>query len=54
MVVVEHARDQVGSQVPVRVTSVLTTATGRLVFGRPASDTSDTGDRPRRRTSRPA
>src|SRR3954471_4061162 len=34
MVVVERARDRVGTEVPVRVTSVLTTATGRLVFGR--------------------
>jgi uncharacterized protein YacL len=34
MVVVEKARDRVGSEVPVRVTSVLTTANGRLVFGR--------------------
>jgi uncharacterized protein YacL len=34
MVVVERARDRVGSEVPVRVTSVLTTANGRLVFGR--------------------
>ncbi|MDT7538326.1 MAG: hypothetical protein QOI82_1911 [Actinomycetota bacterium] len=36
MVVVERARDRVGSEVPVRVTSVVTTANGRLVFGRPA------------------
>jgi uncharacterized protein YacL len=34
MVVVEHARDRVGGDVPVRVTSVVTTANGRLVFGR--------------------
>jgi uncharacterized protein YacL len=34
MVVVERARDRVGSELPVRVTSVLTTANGRLVFGR--------------------
>jgi uncharacterized protein YacL len=34
MVVVERARDRVGSDVPVRVTSVVTTANGRLVFGR--------------------
>jgi uncharacterized protein YacL len=34
MVVVERARERVGSEVPVRVTSVLTTANGRLVFGR--------------------
>lgn len=42
MVVVEHARVRIGQDVPVRVTSVLTTANGRLVFGRPA----DQPDRP--------
>ncbi len=46
MVVVERARDRVGSEVPVRVTSVLTTANGRLVFGRPA-DLPDAPARPR-------
>ncbi|HEU0101980.1 MAG TPA: PIN domain-containing protein [Mycobacteriales bacterium] len=35
MVVVETARERVGSEVRVQVTSVLTTANGRLVFGRP-------------------
>ena len=35
MVVVEGGRRSLGSEVPVRVTSVLTTANGRLVFGRP-------------------
>jgi uncharacterized protein YacL len=34
MVVVERARDRVGGEVSVRVTSVVTTANGRLVFGR--------------------
>jgi uncharacterized protein YacL len=38
MVVVERARERIGSEVSVRVTSVLTTANGRLVFGRPADD----------------
>ncbi|MCA1711047.1 MAG: TRAM domain-containing protein [Actinobacteria bacterium] len=38
MVVVERARERIGSEVPVRVTSVLTTANGRLVFGRPADE----------------
>ena len=38
MVVVERARTHVGSDVAVRVTSVLTTANGRLVFGRLADD----------------
>ena len=35
MVVVERARDSVGREVTVLVTSVLTTANGRMVFGRP-------------------
>jgi hypothetical protein len=34
MVVVERSRDRVGKEVAVRVTSVVTTANGRLVFGR--------------------
>ena len=41
MVVVEKARAQIGQELRVRVTSVLTTANGRLVFGRPAQE----GDR---------
>lgn len=40
MVVVEGGRPRLGQEVPVRVTSVLTTANGRLVFGRPADDDS--------------
>jgi len=36
MVVAEDARERIGSDVVVRVTSVLTTANGRMVFGRPA------------------
>ena len=36
MVVVERAREHVGSELPVQVTSVLTTANGRLVFARPS------------------
>ncbi len=47
MVVVEGARDRIGKVAPVRVTSVLTTANGRLVFGRPA-DAPDAAPRPRR------
>ena len=43
MVVVEQARPQIGSDVSIRVTSVLTTANGRLIFGRPASDTAAPG-----------
>ncbi len=38
MVVVERARDQVGHEAQVRVTSVLTTANGRMVFARPAAE----------------
>ena len=37
MVVVERARDGVGSEALVQVTSVLTTANGRMVFARPQS-----------------
>ncbi|MCA0329738.1 MAG: hypothetical protein LCI03_07515 [Actinobacteria bacterium] len=37
MVVTEHARDRVGQDVRVTVTSVLTTANGRLVFAKPAT-----------------
>ena len=45
MVVVERARDRVGSEVGVRVTSVLTTANGRLVFGRPGDEGSEPAPR---------
>jgi uncharacterized protein YacL len=38
MVVVEGGRSRLGQEVGVRVTSVLTTANGRLVFGRPSDD----------------
>lgn len=37
MVVAERCRDRIGQEVTVRVTSVLTTANGRMVFGHPAS-----------------
>ena len=37
MVVVEHARERIGKEVPVTVTSVMTTANGRLVFGKQAA-----------------
>ena len=47
MVVVEGARDRIGDVAPVRVTSVLTTANGRLVFGRPVDEAQP--PRPRRR-----
>ena len=36
MVVVEGARDRIGDEIAVVVTSVLTTANGRMVFARPA------------------
>lgn len=39
MVVVERARDAIGREAPVRVTSVLTTANGRMVFARLTADT---------------
>jgi uncharacterized protein YacL len=38
MVVVEHARQLVGHEVSVRVTSVLTTANGRMVFAQPVDE----------------
>jgi uncharacterized protein YacL len=38
MVVVERARQLVGSEVPVQVTSVLITANGRLVFAKPVGE----------------
>jgi uncharacterized protein YacL len=38
MVVVERSREAVGREVEVRVTSVLTTANGRMVFSRPTAD----------------
>ena len=39
MVVVERARDRIGGEAHVRVTSVLTTANGRMVFGQPLTST---------------
>jgi uncharacterized protein YacL len=39
MVVVERARDRVGGETSVTVTSVLTTANGRMVFSRPTGAT---------------
>lgn len=54
MVVVEHARDRVGVDAQVHVTSVVTTANGRLVFGRLAGVEAGVGVRPtRRRTPGP-
>jgi uncharacterized protein YacL len=40
MVVVERSRDAIGREVSVQVTSVLTTANGRMVFARPVVPTS--------------
>ena len=37
MVVAERSRDRIGDEVMVRVTSVLTTANGRMVFGQPVT-----------------
>ena len=42
MVVVEHGRPSVGSEITIRVTSVLTTANGRMVFAQPV-ESHDTG-----------
>jgi uncharacterized protein YacL len=39
MVVAERSRDDIGQESLVRVTSVLTTANGRMVFARPATET---------------
>ena len=43
MVVVEHARESVGQEAHVLVSSVLTTANGRMVFGRPVGATEPAG-----------
>jgi len=49
MVVVERGRSQVGQELLVTVTSVLTTANGRLVFGHPAGEPPEQAPvRPRR------
>jgi uncharacterized protein YacL len=52
MVVVERGRRLVGRDVSVRVTSVVTTANGRLVFAHPVDD--DKGPAPARRAQAPA
>jgi uncharacterized protein YacL len=41
MVVAERSRHRVGEDVAVRVTSVLTTANGRMVFAHPADEPGD-------------
>lgn len=41
MVVVERSRSRLGQEIEVRVTSVLTTANGRMVFGRPTHEAED-------------
>jgi uncharacterized protein YacL len=38
MVVAERSRDDIGQESLVRVTSVLTTANGRMVFAKPAAE----------------
>jgi len=51
MVVVEAARERIGGEAEVYVTSVVTTANGRLVFGRVSGDEPD--GRPARRPTPP-
>ena len=48
MVVVERGRPHLGTEVAVRVTSVLTTANGRLVFAVPSDEPDEPAARPRR------
>ena len=54
MVVVEQARDRIGSDESIHVTSVVTTANGRLVFGRLSGDRERPGRPARRRTPGPS
>ncbi len=54
MVVVEGGRARLGQEVGVRVTSVLTTANGRLVFGRPADSDAPPPRTPRAVPGRPS
>jgi uncharacterized protein YacL len=51
MVVAERSRDRIGDEVVIRVTSVLTTANGRMVFGQPVADGVESPSTP---THRPA
>ncbi len=53
MVVVERGRARLGSELGVRVTSVLTTANGRLVFGVPADEPDDVARARRTSPTRP-
>jgi uncharacterized protein YacL len=46
MVVAERARDRIGAEVAVRVTSVLTTANGRMVFAQPITASGAAHDDP--------
>jgi uncharacterized protein YacL len=43
MVVVDHARKLIGKSVEVSVTSVLQTASGKMIFGKMESSVQDTG-----------
>jgi uncharacterized protein YacL len=52
MVVVERGRPHLGAEMRIRVTSVLTTSNGRLVFGVPAEEPDDA--RVRRASARPS
>ncbi len=54
MVVVERGRARVGQEVAVIVTSVLTTANGRLVFGRPADQAEEPAPRRAVPSARPS
>jgi uncharacterized protein YacL len=54
MVVVEGGRSRLGHEVAVRVTSVLTTANGRLVFGRPVDEDARPARSPRAVPGRPS
>ena len=54
MVVVEHARDRIGSEASVHVSSVVTTANGRLIFGRPGDGAAAGQSRTPRRVTEPS
>jgi uncharacterized protein YacL len=51
MVVVDRAKARIGAEVRVRVTSVLTTSNGRMVFAHPSEDGAATSSAPRRRST---
>jgi uncharacterized protein YacL len=51
MVVVDRAKARIGAEVRVRVTSVLTTSNGRMVFAHPSEDGVAASSAPRRRST---